>query len=247
MLLTFVTVNKNSGFLFKRTEKSICQFLKKNQNNYWLIIDSNSNDQSGEYIQSIFKQKDNLPISIIREKDNGIYNAMNKAINICESKYVLFINSGDTINEIDLLKTLKNIENIENHSIVCGYIISNKGKNLNNFIKKTITKIEIFFKLRLPSSHNAILYQTQNLKRFYFKEKYKFAADYNQYLEMLIDDQKFLDKRNFKITNISNDGFIAKRRKESYEDCIMINIHKRRTIGSIYWKIKLFILKLIIN
>jgi len=247
MLLTFVTVNKNSGFLFKRTEKSICQFLKKNQNNYWLIIDSNSDDQSGECIKSIFKQKDNLPISIIREKDNGIYNAMNKAIKISQSKYVLFVNSGDTINELDLLKTFKNIENIENHSIVCGYIISNKGKESNNFIKKTITKLEVLFKLRLPSSHNSILYLTKNLKRFYFKEKYKFAADYNQYLEMLIDDQKFLYRRNFKITNISNDGFIAKKRKESYKDCIIINIDKRRIISSIYWKIKLFILQLIIS
>ena len=91
------------------------------------------------------------------------------------------------------------------------------------------------------------MYLTQNLKRFYFNENYKFAADYNQYLEMLIDDQKFLYKKNFKIINISNDGFIAKEEKESYKDCIIINIDKRRKIGSIYWKIKLFILKLIIN
>ena len=95
---------------------------------------------------------------------------MNKAIKICKSKYVLFVNSGDTINELDLLKTLKNIENIDNYSIVCGYIISNKGNELNNFIKKAITNIEILFKLRLPSSHNAILYLTQNLKKFYFKK-----------------------------------------------------------------------------
>ena len=247
MLLTFVTVNKNSGFLFKKTEKSIYQFLRKNQNNAWLIIDSNSNDQSGNCIQNILNQKSNLPIFILREKDNGIYHAMNKAIKICKSKYVLFVNSGDTINELDLLNTLKDTKNIKNQSIICGYIISSKGKILNNFIKKTIIKIEILFKLRLPSSHNSILYLTQNLKRFYFKEKYKYAADYNQYLEMLNDNQKFLNKINFKITNISNEGFISKRRKDSYKDCIIINLDKHRIIGTIYWKIKLFILKIISN
>ena len=62
---------------------------------------------------------------------------------------------------------------------------------------------------------------------------------------MLNYDQKFLNKKNFKIINISNDGYIAKRRKESYKDCISINLDKRRIIGIIYWKIKLIILKLI--
>ena len=245
MLLTFVTVNKNSGILFKRTEESICKFLRKNQNNSWLIIDSNSEDQSGNCIQNILEQKGDLPIDIVRGKDNGIYHAMNKAIKICNSKYILFVNSGDTINELDLLNTLKSTKNIKNQSIVCGYIISGRGKLLNNWIKKTIVNVEILLKLRLPSSHNSILYLNRILKRFYFNEKYKYAADYNQYLEMLNHDQKFLNKKNFKVINISNDGYIAKRRKESYEDCIRINFDKRRIIGIIYWKIKLIILKLI--
>ena len=46
MLISFVTVNKNSGFLLDQTSKSIISFLRTNKNHSWLIIDSNSNDQS---------------------------------------------------------------------------------------------------------------------------------------------------------------------------------------------------------
>ena len=49
----------------------------------------------------------------------------------------------------------------------------------------------------------------------------------------------------YKIVNISNDGFISKRRSESYQDCITINTEKGRIIGIIYWKIKFLILNLI--
>ena len=62
---------------------------------------------------------------------------------------------------------------------------------------------------------------------------------------MLEDNQNFIDKRKYKIVNISNDGFISKRRSESYQDCIKINSEKGRIIGIIYWKMKSLILNLI--
>ena len=245
MLISFVTVNKNSGVLLDQTSKSIISFLRTNKNHSWLIIDSNSNDQSDICIKNLLKLKDDLPINIIRENDDGIYQAMNKAIKNINSKYLLFINSGDTLNESDLLNTLKATKKFENHSIICGYIIRNRSKIILNELKRIINNLEIAFKLRLPTSHNSIVYLTESLKKFYFNEKFKCSADYNQYLEMLEDNQNFIDKRKYKIVNISNDGFISKRRSESYQDCITINTEKGRIIGIIYWKIKFLILNLI--
>ena len=170
---------------------------------------------------------------------------MNKAIKIVTSKYLLFINSGDTLNESDLLNILKETKRLKNHSIICSYIIRNRNKIIKDNLKKIINSLEIAFKLRLPSSHNSILYLTKSLKKFYFNEKFKCAADYNQYLEMLEGNQNFLNKINYQIVNISDNGFISQRRSESYQDCIKINTDKNRVFGIIYWKFKLFILNII--
>mgnify|MGYP001295487110 CR=1 FL=1 len=97
---------------------------------------------------------------------------------------------------------------------------------------------EVSFDVYQRSSEKPVLRITKNFKPYYFNEKFKCAADYNQYLEMLEDNQNFIDKRKYKIVNISNDGFISKRRSESYQDCIKINSEKGRIIGIIYWKMK---------
>ena len=55
-LLTIITVNKNSGNLFKRTSECVLEILKENENISWLIIDSMSIDESSEIISNIKKE-----------------------------------------------------------------------------------------------------------------------------------------------------------------------------------------------
>ena len=103
-LLTIVTVNKNSGDLFEITEKNVKALLNSMDSLFWLIIDSNSTDSSYERIKDIINDSYNFPIKVIREKDDGIYNAMNKGIVNANSKFLIFLNSGDTINSHILRK-----------------------------------------------------------------------------------------------------------------------------------------------
>ena len=242
MLLTIITVNKNSGTLIKNTSKSVISLLKKRKNISWLIIDSKSKDKSFKIIESILKDKKQLEIEAIIEKDYGIYNAMNKGIIHVKSEYLLFLNSGDTFNEKNFLTILNFLESNKNSSIICGYKIYEKSNFFTKAILFLIHKMEISLKLSLPSSHNSIIYLTKILKSFPFNEEYICASDYNQYLELLKSKHKFINKRSLRITNISSQGFIAKRRLMSYEECIKINFSKKNFIGFIYWKIKKFLL-----
>ena len=244
MLLTIITVNKNSGTLIKKTSKSVISLLKKRKDISWLIIDSKSKDKSCKIIKDILKEKKELEIEAIIEKDYGIYNAMNKGILNVKSKYLLFINSGDTINKKEILTILNFLEYNNNYSIICGYKTYEKSNFFTENIKLLIHKIEILFKFSLPSSHNSIIYLTKILQFFPFNEEYICASDYNQYLELLQDKHKFINKRSLKITNISTQGFIAKRQLMSYKECIKINYLKKHFLGFIYWKIKKFLLNI---
>ena len=244
MLLTIITVNKNSCYLIEKTSKSIISLLKKQKNISWLIVDSNSNDESCESIQKILSEKNKLQIDAIIENDNGIYNAMNKAIKYASSKYLLFINSGDTLNINNLLKILNFLITTNNSSIICGYKIYEEYNFFVQTLKLLIHKLERSLKFSLPSSHNSIIYLTEAIRRFPFNEEYICASDYDQYLRLLNNNHKFIKKRGVKISNISNQGYIAKRKLESYQECIRINFLKQNFSAIIYWKIKKFLLNL---
>ena len=243
-VLTIVTVNKNSGKSFISTELNVIKCLKSINNVNWLIIDSMSNDVSSERIEKIKKNYSDLPIKILREKDNGIYNAMNKAILKVQSKFIVFINSGDTLN-YGVLKKI-NLETIDKF---CSIVFSYKNKTINkfplNFLKMLLHNFESFLKLSLPSSHNAIIYSSLILKKFLFNEDYICASDYDQYQKMIKNKSKFIYKKNLKLSTISSIGFISQRKFASYSEYIKINKDNNFVFNYFYWLLRLKLLKFI--
>ena len=87
--ISIITINYNNLKGLKRTIPSV---LSQSYINYeYIVVDGGSNDGSKEYIAS---QQQNIT-QWISEKDNGVYNAMNKAVNMATGEYCLFMNSGD--------------------------------------------------------------------------------------------------------------------------------------------------------
>lgn len=243
-LLTIVTVNKNSGSLLKKTSESIKKILKERSDITWLIIDNMSRDYSYKIMQDLKKKSFSNNIQIIREEDEGIYNAMNKGINLSTSKFILFINSGDTIYKDNLKIVLEQNKN-KNINLICNFKILNHKKNLKYFLIKIFHALQIYFRLSLPSSHNSIIYLTEHLKKSPFNEIYKYGADYSQYLDLKANKKKFINLRMFKITELRDDGYIFRNKKNSYLDYAKINLSKLRIFGYIYWKIRYKILILL--
>lgn len=59
----------------------------------YIVIDGCSTDGTLEYLKS----KSNLITRIISEKDNGIYDAMNKGASIASGDWLLYLNAGDIL------------------------------------------------------------------------------------------------------------------------------------------------------
>ena len=86
--ISIITVVKNS---VSTIEKSIESVIKQNYNNIeYIIIDSNSDDGTSEVISN-FKNK----IKYIREKDESLWDAMNKGLKIASGDIVGFLNADD--------------------------------------------------------------------------------------------------------------------------------------------------------
>ncbi len=89
MKLTIITVNLNNLEGLKRTVSSV---LSQSWRDFeYFVIDGASTDGSAEYLESTSKDLSWW----VSEKDQGLYDAMNKGIERAKGEYLLFLNSGD--------------------------------------------------------------------------------------------------------------------------------------------------------
>lgn len=96
-LISIVTVVYNSEAYIERTIQSILNQTYPNIEH--VILDGASKDRTVEIINS-YSEKIAYWKS---EKDNGIYDAMNKAQQLCTGDYIMFLNSGDEFNDNNVL------------------------------------------------------------------------------------------------------------------------------------------------
>ena len=88
---SIVTVVKNDEANIEKTIKSI---LSQNFKDFeYILIDGASTDKTLRYIKK-YKAKLSCTLS---KKDNGIYFAMNKGIELASGHVLVFINSGDLL------------------------------------------------------------------------------------------------------------------------------------------------------
>lgn len=96
-IISIVTVCYNSENTIYDTIQSVSeQTYRKIE---YIIIDGNSKDRTLSIINS---NKKNIH-KLISEPDKGIYDAMNKGISQATGDWVLFLNSGDTLNNPHVL------------------------------------------------------------------------------------------------------------------------------------------------
>jgi len=88
-LISIITVTFNAVNVL---ESTILSIIHQTFTDFeYIIVDGNSSDGTQDIIK---KYKDKIS-KILIENDNGLYDAMNKAIRIAEGEYLWFLNAGD--------------------------------------------------------------------------------------------------------------------------------------------------------
>ena len=102
-LISIITITYNAQDFLERTLKSV-----RNQTSTdfeYILIDGGSKDNTMDLVKS----NKELFTVIISEKDEGLYDAMNKGLRNASGEYVWFMNAGDEIAEMDAIEKLKDL------------------------------------------------------------------------------------------------------------------------------------------
>ena len=96
--LSIITVCLNEERRIEKTAYSIV--TQKCREFEWIVIDGGSTDGTLDILK---RYNNNIKI-IISEKDQGVYDAMNKGILCSEGEYCLFMNGGDKLYDFNAIK-----------------------------------------------------------------------------------------------------------------------------------------------
>lgn len=167
ILFSIITVVYNDE---NNIEKTILSVLAQTYRNIeYIIIDGASKDNT---LSVINKYKDKIS-KIISEPDSGIYDAMNKGINIANGDYIALLNSGDTY-EPDTCQIVNDQINIEKFDIYHGLIRIFNNDTLLNIQGSTIQNIK-----NSMINHPTCFISKEIYKKYQYDLKYRSASDYD--------------------------------------------------------------------
>jgi glycosyltransferase involved in cell wall biosynthesis len=176
---SIITVVKNDEKHIARTIKSV---IKQNYNNIqYIIIDGNSKDSTLKIINSY---KNNID-KIISEPDNGIYEAMNKGIELSSGDIICFCNSGDILRQNAIETIAKYFMNTKIDFVFGAVWRFYRGKKI---LKYNFQPNRIKYNFDCYTSHSTGFYiRNQAQKKIgKYNPKFKCSADYDLFYRMII-------------------------------------------------------------
>ena len=179
ILVSVVTVVYNDANGLHKTATSLLQ--QSRQSFQWIIIDGGSTDETGTVITALSNENKFCHLLAISEKDEGIYDAMNKGIALANGRYCLFLNAGDCLATNNVLENLETPINTtltlgeREQPVIYGNYIRCLPDNKTLFSR---AKSADYIHHGLPSSHQAMLYPHAFLKSHRYDLSYHISGDY---------------------------------------------------------------------
>ena len=194
-LITVITVVFNGVKTIEETIQSVVNQTYPNIE--YIIIDGGSTDGT----QDIIKKYGGVIDYWVSEPDNGIYDAMNKGIDLSKGDWILFLNSDDKFSNNNIFKSIFSNFIEKETMLVFGNIYYNSGK----FVKSSLNK-----KILIHNTvhHQASFYNKLLFYNFRYDLNYKIVSDYE--LNLIIYLKKYRTKHINNIISYCNDGGVSR-------------------------------------
>ncbi|MDR2057894.1 MAG: glycosyltransferase [Dysgonamonadaceae bacterium] len=229
-LVSIITVTYNARSLLEQTMQSV--FSQTYPNIEYIIIDGASIDGT----VTVIKKYESKLSFWISEKDNGIYDAMNKGIRLAKGELIGMINAGDYY-EPEAVKSVVKVYS------------ENKDTGIFHGNMNMLNEDGTFFKLKKPNTDLSELYKGISLfhptffvtsavykKIGLYDARFKISADFDFALRCYRAKVKFfyMDQviTNFRLGGLSSSG----NSKGMYEsrDILFKNGYKTKVVNPVF-------------
>ena len=232
MKLSIITINRNNAAGLRKTMESV--FSQTYREFEYIVVDGASADESVEVINELTSERVNelKNFTWISEPDTGIYNAMNKGIEIaegrrvvnsfnqsersvCEGKgnedgYVLMLNSGDYLVDEHVVERI--MPELHTEEIIQGNVIEDypdKTIRFRGYGKSDISFIDVMDD-NFP--HQAMFIRLETMNKYgYYDDSYKKGADTYFFITALGLGNATYRYVDIDITNFDVNGISAMR------------------------------------
>lgn len=193
MLLSIITINLNNSAGLEKTLASVAgQTFREFE---YIVIDGESSDGSVEIIDRFAQSFSDIPFRWISESDTGIYNAMNKGIQMARGEYMHFLNSGDWLVDDAVVENMLRLL-AESTDILVGNVISVRkdGKVRYNKNRKAVSLLTFYSG---TIQHTSAYIKKSLFDRYgLYDESLRIVSDWKWYLQVA-----GLNKANVKFTD----------------------------------------------
>jgi len=168
-LLSIIIPTYNAEATIERCLKSLCSQSYKDFE--VCIVDGASSDRTITIASNFRSCLDNL--RIISEPDSGVYDAMNKGVNIARGEWVYFLGGDDELHSHDVLFQIFSDESNLKHHVIYGNVISSRFHGTYN------GKFSADMLYRINICHQSIFVKKSIFRKLgLFNTKYKILADW---------------------------------------------------------------------
>ncbi|WP_342325508.1 colanic acid biosynthesis glycosyltransferase WcaE [Kosakonia sp. BYX6] len=172
MLLSVITVAFRNYEGVMKTWQSLAHLAKAQNIEFeWIVVDGGSQDGTEEFLKSLNGQYN---LRYISERDKGIYDAMNKGIDMAAGRFALFLNSGDIFHE-EIVDVVRQLDEESENAMYIGDAMLDFGDGTK---LRRGAKHGWYIYHSLPASHQAIFFPVNGLKTYPYDLQFKVSSDY---------------------------------------------------------------------
>ena len=213
MLFSIITVTYNASRWLERTVLSVRS--QSYPNIEYIVVDGNSTDGTLDLIKKYQTSIDRLLI----EPDEGLYDAMNKGLQLASGDYVWFLNAGDTLYSETTVQEIVNALSGGNlPDIIYGetQIVDKQGNPLSMRRLKAPENLSWqSFSMGMLVCHQSFLVKRTIAEQYDLQ--YRFAADYDWCIRCLKKADTIFNTRLI-LSRFMEAGLSAVNRKEALKE-----------------------------
>ena len=183
MKATIITATRNDAPTIRSTMLSVLE--QSHADIDYIVVDGMSTDGASDIIDSI--SLTDRRVRVVRERDNGVYQAINKGIALSEGEIVGTLHGNDRFTGGDVLaKVVEAFEENSDIDVVFGdvHFENKKGTIVRQYSSAAFTPEKLLIGIAPP--HPSLYVRRSVFDRFgFYKEDYLIGADFDMFLRLL--------------------------------------------------------------